>query len=188
MRIEALFETLKIFIEKRLVPTVLSVVIGIIAYLVTPENNKYLMKIGFILYIVLWAGIAFLVITFVQFLFLKTKKHINKCKETKRVEDSKERQQIQNLWKLIDSLPVNEREFVERLVENENTPIVEPVYESIYDINSIKNNKDYVNSMEINGGFATTYKLLKLNDDFYELLVHSKKEYGKICNFREKEE
>ena len=62
-----LVEALKIFLEKHLVPTVISVVAAIIALLKLPTDYWMIEKIGKRLFFFLVAGIVFL---FIQFLIL----------------------------------------------------------------------------------------------------------------------
>lgn len=190
MKLEAFGEALKIFLEKRLIPTVVSFVVAIIVYSKTPNNNALLLRIGKELYILLYAGIVFVIISFLQFLYKKIKesKHSHDEKVSlNNYSKKRDQEELQKLWDYMDTISSGERVFVKKFIENGNKPISLPRYMRPSDYNSIVYNRELVKCREITGSDKVKYDQYVLDDSFYKTLSFSLEKYNKICNFEENE-
>lgn len=72
---EAIGQAIKTFVEKHLIPTVISVVIAIASFLVLPADYWMITRIGKVPFALLVAGIVFIVIQFIVFCVNKIRKH-----------------------------------------------------------------------------------------------------------------
>ena len=208
---EAIASVLKIFLEKYLIPTVISVVGGILALLYLPEEYSWMTeKIGKVTIVILVAGLIFLLIEFI-FLICKIGRKIysklNMIKSNNKYKIENEKQVIEALWKNVESLSADDRELLIEFIENGNNPI-ERSSGIRYSFVSLLNSKwvvsieeykedeklEFVLSEKSKGksiavnpavfyGGKTTVKKYKLNDEIYKLLKYSMDKYGKITHF-----
>lgn len=208
---EAIASVLKIFLEKYLIPTVISVVGGILALLYLPEEYSWMTeKIGKVTIVILVAGLIFLLIEFI-FLICKIGRKIysklNMIKSNNKYKIENEKQVIEALWKNVESLSADDRELLIEFIENGNNPI-ERSSGIRYSFDSLLNSKwvvsieeykedeklEFVLSEKSKGksiavnpavfyGGKTTVKKYKLNDEIYKLLKYSMDKYGKITHF-----
>lgn len=208
---EAIASVLKIFLEKYLIPTVISVVGGILALLYLPEEYSWMTeKIGKVTIVILVAGLIFLLIEFI-FLICKIGRKIysklNMIKSNNKYKIENEKQVIEALWKNVESLSADDRELLIEFIENGNNPIERPSGIR-YSFDSLLNSKWVVSieeykedeklefvlsekskgkSIAVNPAVfyrgKTTVKKYKLNDEIYKLLKYSMDKYGKITHF-----
>ena len=69
---EAIGQAIKTFVEKHLIPTVISVIIAISSFLILPTDFWMIERIGKVPFALLVAGIAFLIIQLLKiYLFLR---------------------------------------------------------------------------------------------------------------------
>lgn len=114
-------EVLKILLDKHIVHSIVAIVIGITAYAITPVDNLLLVKIGKELYMVLMGGIAFILITFIQFLINSIAKWIGESRDRKEIEEYRYREEletVQEWWDFFDGISEDEKNIIYSLLEN----------------------------------------------------------------------
>jgi len=179
----AFSEAIKVFAEKHLIPTVISLVLGGIAYLVTPEDFWMLKKLSNVYYFLLISGCIFL---FVQFL-IWLQEHRYMKKQSKRIRDAENenakilyKENLEVLWDMVDEFLPEDREYLKQFVKSENKPIV------------IRGNRLYAFGRLLNSenvhkqeGYDEkgSYTQYILEGRFYNALKTSYQLYGKISRF-----
>ena len=84
---EALGQAIKTFVEKHLIPTVISVVVAISSFLILPSDFWMIERVGKLPFALLVAGVAFLIIQLIIFFFLKIRRwNSNKAAEKYRFQ------------------------------------------------------------------------------------------------------
>lgn len=184
---EAFGKALEVLLEKRLIPTIVGLVIGVIAYVLTPDNTILLEKLGRNWYILFFAAVGFLGITLIHYLYSKVTEimvSVSNKRHRREMDKKREREGLQEMWDFIDSLSQEDREFIKTFLKNNNAPIVEyKNYAQFY--HGIRNNTDLVKCRDItdtDGYMKTQYVL---SDSFYNNLKYSMENYGRIGNFAE---
>lgn len=209
---EAIGQAIKTFVEKHLIPTVISVVISIASFLILPADYWMITKIGKVPFALLIAGLVFLVIQFIVFCFDKIRRRCanRASKDYHNQNDMKlERETMEKLWSEVDALNPDDRKTLKEFVVSGNTPM-ERSSGSRYFGNSLFNSNWIVSTEEYaeeekepvrfdlpkkQKGQAMTVNIMdmydtrtiivkyKLRDDIYNLLKYSMKKYGKISHF-----
>ena len=92
---DSIGEVLKVFLEKHLVPTVISVVAAVVALLVLPAGYWMIEKIGKIMFFFLVASVVFLAIQFFVLLWkgiqhLKHRAYISKEYKEMKIRENQE--------------------------------------------------------------------------------------------------
>ena len=182
---EAFSAALKVFLEKHFIPTILALVVGVIAFYFTPDDNAVLIKLGREWYVLLLAGIAFLVITLIVKIYHVIQKrlyYISLRKNNEEYDQKKVERNIRLLWDRVDTFSIEDRKLLEQFLATDNSPIERGgyyycSYESLL-------GSDWVKSRQVNGknGFCTQYIL---DDQIFQCLKYSKEKYGRIGNFKE---
>ena len=198
---EGLAKVLKVFVEKRLVPTVIGIVAALITLALVPEDASILTKLGKPLFVVLVWGIAFLVVLATIELWKKAVSYKQKKEaeyDNQQYVDRKNKEILENYWSFIDKLSPEDRRSLRELVESGNraveksalvicddvglwnsrlvrcTEVEKPVMEQQL------GNTNYYASFGVPVGGK---KLYKLKDDVYEALRYGLERYGKISHF-----
>lgn len=200
---EALGNAIKIFIEKHLIPSIVSIAAGITTVLILPDDNWMIVKIGQVWVGILAFAICFLVIKLLVLLAHGIKalfiKKANKEYDKKRNEE-KEKEILEQLWSDVDALSPGDRKMLYVFIENENSPLEED--NGFHDYNSLFSSAWVVSTLvpyqmdnEEKPIGTNTYRVpithfinqgkkqYKLTDDIYQLLKYSKEKYGKISHF-----
>lgn len=174
---EKLIEPLKVFLEKYFFSTILSFVGTIVIFIIIPENNPVLVKLGKELFCVFFFFVIFIFIELLKWLYHSIR--IRNEKKQKALEYKKEREKIEQeeidyLWSRIDKLDPQIRKSVKQLVTNNNSQLllkdrvkIGLLPSDLFDTTEIKSN---------------TYGY-KLKSDMYESLIYSYEKYGKISHF-----
>lgn len=181
---ETLGTVIKVFVEKHLIPTITSLIISIVIFLLTPEDSEVLLKLGKLLYIIFIAGIVFLVIELIRnviFNIIKGVYHIENKNQYDKQQEIETEDAIDNLFTYVDGLVPEERDLILSLVKNNNQPITENVnslrlYESTH--GSIYNTNHIVSTINRDGT-----KKIKLNDKFYQIVKEVYQRTGHISHF-----
>lgn len=182
---ESLGDVIKVFFDKHLIPTILSLVLGTVVLLITPKDFWILMELTKAWFWLFVSGCIFLIIQLVIYLYSKWKdwrysNYLEAKRKTAQEQEKEER--IRDLWDYIDTLSTEDREYVKRFLKNENQPII---------INGIVHYSygrflasKHVRKQEVWDGnyFYTKYIL---EEEFYNALVYSAQRYRKISRFEE---
>ena len=179
---DSIGEALKVFLEKHLVPTVISVVAAIVALLVLPADYWMIEKIGKFLFFFLIAGVVFLVIQLLMLVWkgiqsLKHRAYIKKSYKEMKVRENQEG--LEEWLSFADKLPPEDRELIRQFLRTDNKPIVERrhVYRT-YNPNSIHCTNAIVTTENSDG-----YRLVKLDDCFYRTMKQIYEDRGSISHF-----
>jgi predicted PurR-regulated permease PerM len=175
----AILDFFKNIVEKYLIPMVLAFVLAAVTYFKTRENNAFLDALGkemcFMVYACVYFLLIELIVTIVKGIrkFIKTKE--NKI-SIKKANEKRQKDNLESLWKLIDNLEATEYGYVEKLINNSNTPLQIRMssYPSAYFENIIHTTRSRTKQ---------GYDLIRLKDDIFNLLVYSKELCGKISHF-----
>lgn len=175
-------DALKVFLEKHLVPTVISVVAAIVALLIFPADYWMIEKIGKKLFFFLVAGVVFLIIQLLMFLGkgiqeLKYKGYIKK--EYRKIQQRENIEGLEEWLSFVDKLPANERELILQFLHTDNKPIVEHrnVYRC-YNPDSIYNTNAIIKTENSDGSH-----LMKLDERFYRTMKRIYEDRGSISHF-----
>lgn len=179
---DGLGEALKVFLEKHLMPTVISIVTAIIALLALPQDYWMIEKIEKHLFFVLIAGLVFVAIQCLVHLWKIIKQMKRSINNSKEYMEMKAREIQENLDKWLsfgDKLPPEDRELVRQFLRTGNKPIVEKrASYRIYKDNSIYNTNAIVTTTNSDGD-----RLIKLDDRFYETMTRIYEDRGSISHF-----
>lgn len=123
---DAIGQAIKTFVEKHLIPTVISAVISIASFLVLPTDYWMITKIGKVPFALLVAGIVFLSVQFIMFCFGKITRQCAKraSKEHHNQSDIKlEKEAMEKLWSEVDALSPDDRKALKEFIASGNAPI-----------------------------------------------------------------
>lgn len=181
---EFLGGALKVFFEKHLIPTVLSLLVGAMIFSITPMNFWLLAKITKFGYWLFASGCVFIIIQLL--LWFKSgigrARYHNYLRKSNNEYNKKETQQALNqLWQFVDGFDQEDRDYLKKFVESKNKPVKIRGFRH-YSYGKLFASDNIVNKQS---GYDETgsYTMYKLKEDFYQLLNYSYKTYGKISNF-----
>jgi len=159
---DALASIVKIFLEKYLIQTVVSIVVGICTLLFLPDKYLWMTeKIGKVPFVILISGVVFLALCLLIYLYNRItnyKMRVNMIIARNKEEIRESEKDIDEFMTFFDGVPADEREMIIELINNNNTPIRTPNMrysmgrQSIYDTKIIvkTQNKDGSNLIKIN--------------------------------------
>lgn len=179
---DSIGEALKVFLEKHLVPTIISVVAAIVALLVLPADDWMIEKIGKTLFFSLVAGVVFLTIQFFVLLWkgiqhLKHRAYI--FKEYKEMKVRENQENLEKWLSFVDKLSPDDREMIRQFIRTENQPIIEyRHFYRAYNPNSIYETNAIVTTENSDGS-----RLVKLDDRFYRTMKQIYEDRGSISHF-----
>ena len=176
---------IKVLLENRLVPTVIGLISGAIIYAFSSEDNWMLQKLGTLGYGLVWSGVAFLGITFIQYLVKQIKRMYDGYRafiKDKRYDEEEHKKLIEQLWFFIDGLDQNYIEFLKEFLDNNN----ETIEKTGWDIPSFPveyfNFRRIIIERHIEREGKVVY-LYKMDEKIFSLLRESKEKYNKISHF-----
>lgn len=206
MTFDKLIDVIKIFFEKYLIATLISVVFTFVIYYITPEDFGMLIKFTFTGYCVFVYLICFLIVTFVTH---EVKKIINNYNEQVYLSKESQKQELktmERLWTDVDGLSANDYKILKYFLDNDNKPVYTIGEYSGYgllkskwvyktEVKDFQNKKEFTNDeyfkenitrfINYNPWHATYQYILK--KEIYDLLKQSQIKYGKISHFDKKE-
>ena len=206
---EAITEFCKVFAEKHLVPSVVSIAGAIAAFLFLPSDYWMITKIGKVLFFIFAVCLIFLAVEFMAFCCHKLCSHKNRNAKEKYYNQSaarNEQQEMEKLWTAVDEFAPDDRKLLKEFLENENAPIIRSSG-SRYFGNSLLAS-DWVVSTEEYDDHAEEPPFIlpsnqkgkaipiysdsvgrplvvkyKLRNEIFTFLKYSKEKYGKISHF-----
>lgn len=177
---EKLIDSLNIFLEKHLIPTVISVVAAIVAVLFLPNEYWMIQKIGKHLFFFLIAGLVFLAVQLIIAIFkgighLRHRAYINT--EYDKIKQNEALENLEAWLSYVDELPPEDRKLIVQFIQTGNTPIVERGYR-MYNPSSIHSSQYIIKTQNTDGSH-----LIKLDNRFYQLMKAIYEERGSISHF-----
>lgn len=203
---EKLGEVLKIFIEKHLMPSVISIAGSIITLLFISDSSWILLKIGKILFLCLAFCIYFIIVQLITKLYITftTKLYRTNSREKQNKEELEDL--IDYINGFVDGLIPQEKEILNGFIKNENKALI--AYERISlgysglldntkiinastypgDLNSIDWSRYWVTSEleeSIHSGFYPigNFKQYRIKDDYFSDFKLVYENRGKLGNF-----
>lgn len=181
---EKAIELLKVFLEKHLFPTIIGFVGAIAIYILTPDSNRVLIKLGIILYVVFFWASLFLFVELVIFLYCSIRSLIEKrntAKQSSEIEEERVKKEkeknLELLWNSVDELTPNLRKCIKELLENNNTALSLGYLEHLDPLGRCFFNETNITD---HGQKRT---MIKLKSNRYEELKNSYEKYGRISHF-----
>ena len=187
---EKIAELLGVFVEKHLIPTVVSVGTSIAICAITPKDFFVIERLGIICHGALVFCIAFLIIEGLIYLFRTIKSHNNRVKEDEIMEE---------FWTFTDKLSADDRDCLRKYLETNNAPIESNVSylgfclfnSNCVDVTTVNKSRSIQNDISTKPNKKTIVeysailpvKQYKLKTKFYGLLKYSYEKYGKISHF-----
>lgn len=182
---EAFSEAIKVFAEKHLVPSIISLVSGAGIYLITPDDCWVIEKITKLGYWLLVSGCVFIVIQ----LLIEIRKGISKRKRNKSIKKSNEQydreikeESARRIWDYVDNLQLEDRKYLDYFLESGNRPLtirngVYFPYGRLLSSRHVKVQQGY----DAQGSYCKYV----LDEPFYRELIATREYFGKISRFEE---
>ena len=181
---EKIIDIIKVFFEKYF-----------IIFYCTPDDSKFLVKIGKELYIIFFFVLSFLFILLLTFLFKTIKVKVNNAKIEDKYNRESEEKLFKDLWTYTDSLEAIDKKIIDFFIQNNNESIY--LYDNQY--NKVLHDLCY-NTQILSDGTQKFFNIFdgkeenyidkgiciyqyKLKEEIYNLLKQSLKKYKKISNF-----
>ena len=203
-------ELLKVFLEKHLIPTIISIVFAIVCTALTPSNFIVIEKLGVFWHGLLAFSVCFILTQIVIAIFRSLQKKAKQrgISEAHSQRIKKENEvALEQLWTYVDGLSPFDKEHLMTFIETANAPIEKNcefmgdcLFNSqLVNVTIVKPSQETQliigqpiekspKAMRIPIGqmiFSQPVKQYKLKDDFYKLLKYSYDEYGRISHFNE---
>lgn len=121
---EKALDILKIFVEKYIVPSIISAAVAIAVFSITEEDFWLLSKLGKWLYMGLVFLVMMMIILLVSFVWKRVKANIYASEQDREYRDDRARENEKLLLDLVDSLRDDERKKLFYFVDNGNKPLV----------------------------------------------------------------
>lgn len=177
-------EIVKIFIDKHLIPTLLSVVFSCLLYVITLDNLFLKMNLSKTIYGVFLFCSCFVIIKFILFIFRKISGHINSHQYQKYLNEemeSRNKKALEKMWSFIDQLDNEDYKTLKKFLNTNNRPIYN------------KGNQYYSRLKLIDSSVVLKTQTddpvlgkekYRLKDEFFEALKYSQEKYGRISHFK----
>lgn len=162
---DKLAEVFKVFIERHLIPSLISIAGAIITLLLVPENHWVIVKIGIIWFVILAFCIYFISIQFLVFIVSRMRKisnSINEKRYMERVNVKSNNEAKQAINEFVDRLSVEDKEIILSFVRNGNKILI--AFDRIGNSNGLLWNSEILNISEYTGNIK------KIDKDNYWLL------------------
>lgn len=197
---EALANAFKVFAEKHLIPTVISVAAAIGIVLALPDNYWMVEKIG-----QAWVGILSFCIVFIaiQLVLLilkgikKAERESNNRSFLEGHREEEEKKVLNEVRRRVDGMSPDERDLLNRFLDSDNSPYIENA--NVFRSSGHLLNSNWVVSSAVKAESETIVntgkgipvshiigqekKQYKLQDEVYKALKYLRDKYGRISNF-----
>lgn len=205
---EKIADILKVFIEKHLIPTIISVTLAIITYLIVPEDCWVLLKLNTPLFLIFCFCVFYIALSFILWVSRATKSTWTRFEnrsyyQKKQLEDNEAA--IEKINAFIDKLSPQDKDLIIQFVLNGNKPLLDTAHKGAY--GTFLGDERFVHSTLFNGGItqrnldkhwitsemldtlsqgftpAGDLKLYKLKDAVYRDFSYVYSTTGKLGNF-----
>ena len=171
---------LKVFFEKHLIPTVISIVLAIVAFLLLPADSWVIAKLGKSWFLILAAGVVFLV-TQTIIAMVKGVRHLlykaDLARQCRDIDRKKSQEAVEEWLSFVDKLSPDERALIIKFIENGNKPETEHGY--VWHSHDSIHNTNLLIKMKGHDGFT----LYKLDEKAYLALKTIYDQRGSISHF-----
>ena len=150
-------DVIKIFIEKHLIPSVISIAGAIITLLMLPEDNWVVVKIGKMSVGILAFCICFLIIQFVAIIINGIKKAISNVNEFNyrmKQNEIENREAINQINDFVDQLTPEDKEILITFIKNGNKTLIAYDRMGFGSLNSLLDNTNIMNITIYNGDIS----------------------------------
>lgn len=174
---------LKVFIEKHLTPTLLSIVFACIAFVLTPDAFALKMKLGFTIYGIFLFCSSFVLIQFSILLKKKVVRFFYELEQKQYLMESQEadnKKAIEGIWSFVDQLDDNDYQALQTFINTNNQPIY---YKGRVNYNHQKLISSDVVAKTRSNNLMLGHEMYRLKDDFFGALKYSQEKYGRISHF-----
>lgn len=209
---EKILDLVKIFFEKHLIPTVLSVIGAILSIAYLPKDNWMIIRLGDLITGVLVFCAYFVIIEFIIWIanFIK-KQHIKNKSNRRRIEQNiiNNKETLELLWGFVDNLSPDDYDCLIEFIKTNNQPVERAgefgghgcLFASNCIVSTVKKPPTPENEkrdVKTDNGltrvafpnmiYTPAIKQYKLKDDFFEILKYSFTVYGGISHFDREEQ
>ena len=177
-------EIIKIFIEKHLIPTLLSFIFSCLLYVNTLDNVFLKMEIGKTVYGVFLFCSCFVIIKLILYISNKVNSYINSLQYQKYLNkemEDRNKKALEELWSFIDKLDNEDFELLKIFLNNDNQPIYNKG-NRYYNYFKLIDSNVVLKTQTDNPTLGC--EKLRLKDDFFEALKYSQERYGRISHFK----
>lgn len=205
---EKFWEVLKVFLEKHLLPSAISLTFALIIVAITPEETMLYTRLGKNLYTVLVFCVGFIVIEAVRFIGKAIWSKRRSIIEDKQQKELQLKRDLEDQWNFVDKLSVAEKKMLMDFLHTNNSPITikglpkSNLLISKYVISTNMPSEETINAQDPQGVFgksggtikmsgkcfAIPIRQYKLDEKFYKLLKYSYEIYGRISHFAMEDE
>lgn len=182
---ERFTELIKIFLEKHLIPTVISFVTAAIIFAFTPEDFWLIDKFTKTGYFFFLAGVVFILIQLLIWIKNKMseKAYLNYIRKSNAENTHKENMKaVESLWDFVDDLCDEDRNYLKTFLKSGNKPIV--IRGNFHYPYGRLFNSEYVKKQKCSDQQGTYVKYV-LDSNLYHDLKLSSEQFGKISHFEE---
>lgn len=182
---EAFSEAIKIFAEKHLVPSIISLVSGAGIYLFTPDDWWVVAKTTKLGYWLLVSGCVFILIQLLIKIWTSLSEH-KYYKSLKKSNAQYDRERAEEyaykIWDYVDSLQPDDRKYLYDFLKNGNQPLM--IRGQIFNSYGRLLNSEHI---RVQKGYDAqgSYCKYVLDEPFYRALKATKEYFGKISRFEE---
>ncbi len=120
---EKFWEVLKVFLEKHLLPSAISLTFALIIVAITPEETMLYTRLGKNLYTVLVFCVGFIVIEAVRFIGKAIWSKRRSIIEDKQLKELQLKRDLEDQWNFVDKLSVAEKKMLMDFLHTNNSPI-----------------------------------------------------------------
>lgn len=184
-------DVLKIFIEKHLIPSVISIAGAILTLLIVPEDNRVIVKIGKLSVGILAFCICFLLIQFVKLIINGIKKAFNNAREFNyRMKQNEEENQeaIERINEFIDQLTPEDKNILIMFIKNGNKILISFERIGFNGFNSLLDNTKIMNIAIYDGDISdidtTRYWI---TSDLQQTLSRGMRPVGRLKQYKLKD-
>lgn len=149
---DKLADVLKIFIEKHLIPSVMSIAGALATYSLVAEDNWILLKLGNTLFIILAFCVYFLAIQFIFLIIRAIKKassNMSQYNYSLKQSEMHNQEAIRSIHEFVDSLSPEDKEILLTFIKNGNKILLD--FERFCAFDSLLQNTNIINSSVYTG-------------------------------------
>jgi hypothetical protein len=176
----AIAEAVKLFLEKHLIPSVVSFALACVALLLFPDTFPIRVKLGTTWFILFAFAVSFIAVQLLMWIGRGIKHRLALLKEYEYKINQSERnleENFEQLWNIIDKFTPDDRAIIRKFVGNGNQALLietpHPMYQGLLDTQFVHKT----------GADEWQRHQYVLKSDFYGLVKLSLEKHSCICHF-----